>query len=248
LTLLGGGGPIVTNITATGLKVNANKLELSFTTPKPASAHAIEQTPKLPASVWTDVTNAVFSSGAGNTLVATFAKPSSSPAFYRVRLGDKPGGPACVTTPALDSWVNTPFANQTGTFTAQFDATPSADLIDGVMGLSSGAQTAFTGFGCLVRFSVNGVIDARNGGAYEAASAIPYSANVKYSFRLVVNIPTHTYSVFVTPAGGAEQTVGTDFAFRTDQSTVANLNNWGATLTSSGAAGSNTVCNFRLSP
>ena len=250
LTLLavGGGGPTITNITIASIKMTGDKLELSFTSPKPSSTHAVEQTSKLPASPWTDVANVTFSNGPGNTLVATFAKPSTSPAFYRVRLGDMPVVPSCVTTPALDSWVNTPFANQTGTFTAQFDATPSADLIDGVMALSSGAKTAFAGFGCLVRFSVNGVIDARNGGAYEAASEIPYSANVKYSFRLVVNIPVHTYSIYVTPAGGAEQTVGTDFAFRTDQATVANLNNWGATLTASGAAGSNTVCHFRLSP
>jgi Carbohydrate family 9 binding domain-like len=240
------GSSTITNITITSIKVNGDKLDLSFTTPKPASTHAIEETPKLPASSWTDLTNVTFSSAPGNTLVATFAKPSSSPALYRVRLGNKPVVPTCVTTPALDSWVNTSFTNQTGNFTAQFDATPSTNLIDGVMGLSSGAQTAFTSFGCLARFSTAGVIDARNGGAYTNASVIPYSANVQYSFRFVVNIPNHTSSVYVTPAGGTEQIVGTDFAFRTEQNTVTNLNNFGATLTSSGAAGSNTVCNFRI--
>jgi len=63
-----------------------------------------------------------------------------------------------------------------------------------------------------------------------------------YSFRVVVNIPGHTYSVFVTPAGGTEQTVGADFVFRSEQSTVANLDNW-AVITSS-ATGTNTVCDF----
>jgi hypothetical protein len=248
LTLQGAGGSTNTNteITITSIKMNGDKLELSFTSPQPASAHALEQAAKLPASAWTDMTNVTFAGGPGNTLTATVAKPSSSPEFYRVRLGDKPAGASCITTPALDSWVNTPLTNQTGIFTAQFDATPSANLIDGVMALSSGAQTAFGNFACLVRFSNAGVIEARNGGAYQAASAIPYSANVQYSFRLAANIPNHTYSVYVTPAGGAEQTVGTDFAFRTEQNTVTNLNNWAATLTSSGAAGSNTVCNFRV--
>jgi hypothetical protein len=67
---------------------------------------------------------------------------------------------------------------------------------------------------------------------------------VKYKFRLVINIPAHTYSVYVTPEGGTEQTVGTDFAFRTEQNTVAALNNWAVTVAS--ATGSTTVCDFRL--
>ena len=74
LTLLGGGGPIITNVTISNIKVNGDKLEISFTTPRPSTAHAIEQTSNLSASPWTDVTNVVFSSGPGNTLVASFAK------------------------------------------------------------------------------------------------------------------------------------------------------------------------------
>jgi Carbohydrate family 9 binding domain-like len=244
LMLLGEAGSI-TNITITSIKVNADKLELSFTTPKPASTHAIEQTPKLPASSWTDVTNVTFSSAPGNTLVATFAKPSSSPVLYRIRLGDKPVGPTCVTTPAINSWVNTPFPNQTNTFTAQFDATPSEGApLDVVMALSSGPKTAFGDFACLVRFQTAGIIDARNGAAYEGpATDIPFSANVSYHFRLVVNIPAQTYSVYVTPAGGTEQLVGKDFAFRDTAGTITNLNNWGAIDDSEGSA---IVCNFKV--
>ena len=65
---------------------------------------------------------------------------------------------------------------------------------------------------------------------------IPFSANVKYSFRLVVNIPAQTYSIYVTPAGGTEQTVGTDFAFRPTAGTITNLNNWGAIDDTQGSA------------
>jgi hypothetical protein len=96
------------------------------------------------------------------------------------------------------------------------------------MALSSGPKTAFGDFACLVRFPETGKIDARDGGGYAAANDIPYSAGVKYSFRLVVNIPASTYSAYVTPAGGIEQTVGTDFAFRPTAGVVTNLNNWGA--------------------
>ena len=168
--------------------------------------------------------------------------------FYRVRQGSTNAVPdACSTAVAGAGWVNKPFTNQTGTFSVQFEGTPAVAPLDTVMALSSGAQTAYSGFACLVRFNVDGNIDARNGGAYEAAAEIPYSANVKYTFRLVINIPAHTYSAFVTPAGEAEQTIGTDFAFRTDQNTVVNLDHWGVTVDAA-SAGTNTVCNFKILP
>ena len=139
----------------------------------------------------------------------------------------------CATVTSGGGWQNFAISPQTGAFTAEFDATPSASLIDSVVGLSRGAQTAYTGFATLARFNPSGNIDARNGGAYAAASTIPYSANVTYHFRLVVNVPARTYSIFVTPAGGTEQTVGTNFAFRTEQNTVTSLDWWGTVVNAS---------------
>lgn len=167
--------------------------------------------------------------------------------FYRVREGS--GGfpsPRCITSPQINTWVNAPFADQTGAFTATFDATPSQGApLDVVIALSSGPKTAFGDFACLVRFNQSGSIDARNGGAYEAASDIPFSANVKYTFRLAVNIPAATYSIYVTPAGEAEQTVGVDFAFRPTAGTITKLNNWGMVDDTEGSA---TVCDFKVTP
>src|SRR5262245_57443784 len=129
-------------------------------------------------------------------------------------------GVGCATVTSGVGWQNLEFTPQAGSFTAYFDATPTASPIDSVVGLSRGAQTAYTGFATLARFNPSGNIDARNGRAYAAASTIPYSANVTYHFRLIVNVPAHTYSTFVRPAGGAEQTVGTNLAFRAEQNTV----------------------------
>ena len=97
------------------------------------------------------------------------------------------------------SWTNKPFEPQTGTFTAEFDARPFANDIDGVIGLSSENAIGYTNLAVIVRFFTNGVIDARNGGTYAAASTIPYSANLTYHFRLVVNVSHHTYSIYVAP-------------------------------------------------
>ena len=170
-------------------------------------------------------------------------------AFYRVRTSGGGGTNVvtnvCSTATAGAGWVNTAMANQTGTFSVQFDATPSVAPLDSVMALSAGTQTAYSGFACLARFSTAGVIDARNGAGYAADNQIPYSANLKYHFRMAINVPAHTYSIYVTPTGGAEQTVGADFAFRADQSTVTHLDHWGVTVDAA-SAGTNTVCNFQM--
>jgi len=150
---------------------------------------------------------------------------------------------ACVTATVGGGWQNSVMTTQTGTFTATFDATSSAAPTNDVIALSNGPQTAYANFACLVRFNTAGDIDARNGGAYAAASTIPYSANVSYHFRLVVNIAAQTYSIFVTPAGGSELTVGSNYAFRIADTT---LNYWGAFVDTSanGGVGTVSVCNF----
>ncbi len=154
-------------------------------------------------------------------------------------------GAPCYTATAGGGWLNNAFASQSSTFTAEWDATPSAANIDAVMALSRGAQSAFTGFACLTRFNLLGMIDARDGSIYHVASSISYAANTTYHFRLVVNLAAHTYSIYVTPAGGSEQPVGLNYAFRTEQSTVSTLDNLGLIVDS--VTGSARLCNFAIS-
>src|SRR5438046_1929397 len=118
-------------------------------------------------------------------------------------------------------------ASQTGTFEAQFDVTPSQANMAGVVGLSNGPAAAYGALAGIVAFETTGVIDARNGGAYAAASTIPYSAGTTYHFRLDVNIPAHTYDIHVTPPSSPEQLLGSNFAFRTEQAAVSVLSNLG---------------------
>jgi hypothetical protein len=153
--------------------------------------------------------------------------------------GDVGPGPSCVMASG-NSFQNSAISGQTGTFTAEYDATPSATPINGYVALSQVAQTAHAGFAVIARFNPDGNIDARNGGAYAAAATIPYTANVGYHFRLVVNVASHTYSVFVTPAGGSEQTVASNFAFRSEQSGVTSLTSRGVWA----STGSLTACGF----
>ena len=154
-------------------------------------------------------------------------------------------GAPCYTATAGAGWINNAFTSQSTTFTAEWDATPSATNIDAVVGLSNGSQTTFAGFACLIRFNSLGKIDARDGGIYNSGSSISYTANTTYHFRLAINVPAHTYSIYVTPGGGSEQAVGLNYAFRTEQSTVSALSNQGLIVDS--GTGSARLCNFVIS-
>src|SRR6266480_180927 len=160
--------------------------------------------------------------------------PNTSPAFDL--------GTSCLSS--TGAWQNDSFPSQTGPFEAQFDVTPSQANMSGVVGLSNGPAAAYGALAGIVAFQGTGVIEARNGGAYAAAVALPYSAGTTYHFRLDVNLASHTYDIYVTPAGAAEQLLGSAFAFRTEQATVSVLNNVGLDA----SVGSETVCNVGVSP
>src|SRR5207245_2290278 len=80
------------------------------------------------------------------------------------------------------------------------------------------------------------------GGAYSAAAPILYTAGATYHFRLDVNLPSHTYDIYVTPAGASEQLLGRGFTFRTEQAAVSVLNNWDVYAD----VGSATACNLAI--
>lgn len=161
-----------------------------------------------------------------------------------------PGGPAraAVTTQigcfsSSGTWTNQAISAQTGIFSATFTVNPSNTILDGVFGFSNGTAAAYTALAAAVRFSDVGVIDARNGAAYQAAASIPYQSGQTYTVRMVVNVTARTYSAYVTPPGGAEQLIGLNYAFRTEQAAVTQLNNFG-TVVDPGGVGQ--VCNFAV--
>ncbi|OFZ20435.1 MAG: hypothetical protein A2X94_10490 [Bdellovibrionales bacterium GWB1_55_8] len=143
------------------------------------------------------------------------------------------GGQAPGTSPTGDSgtshltWQNQAIATQTGQFTATFDLIPEGTGIDAVTVLSNGGAQSFADGAAILRFNKSGAIDARNGDAYAAAAVLTYVAGKTYHARMVADLSKHLYSVYVTPEGGGEILLASDFAFRTEQSTVSQLNNVG---------------------
>jgi hypothetical protein len=150
--------------------------------------------------------------------------------------------PGCSSSTA--TWQSSSFAAQTGTFTAQWDSTPSAQAIAAFTGLSSAAAGTWTDNAAMVRFNADNTIQALKGGnpdAYTADTAINYTAGSSYHFRLVVNIPSHSYSVFITPQGGTETLLASNYPFRSTLQTVTGLS-FANTIFEVGSGA--TLCNF----
>ncbi len=107
-------------------------------------------------------------------------------------------------------------------FNAKFDLTPTGDLINAGFAFSN-ADPALLGWGdlsAIIRFNDTGFIDVRDGNTYNADNAVPYEANKVYSFNVDVDLPAHTYTVSVTPDGGSETVLASDYAFRKVTDTI----------------------------
>ncbi len=135
-----------------------------------------------------------------------------------------------------------------GAFSLTFQATPSSGNMDGVIGLALGQPADYAGLAAIVRFSSAGTIDARNGGTYSAASTVPYVAGDTYAFRLVVDVPAHAYSIYVTPPGGTEIALGSNWGFRTEQDAVSSLDTLNVLVGPTPAGASVTVSNMAIAP
>jgi hypothetical protein len=134
-----------------------------------------------------------------------------------------------LSTLSWQTFVFPGFAGLPLAVNAAFAAIPHQNRMNGLTGLALGPVNSADDLAVIVRFNPAGRIDARNGNNYAADRAIPYTAGVRYEFRLVVNIAEHTYSVFVKPEAGIEQTLATDYAFRTEQQAVERLSHWALT-------------------
>jgi len=114
-------------------------------------------------------------------------------------------------------------AEQTGSSEVSFDATPLADNIDVFTGISAIAPRTAADVAAIVRFNDTGTIDVRNGGSFRADQILGYSANKVYRVRMIIDVVSKTYSVFVTAPGQAEVSIAKNYAFRSQQAAVQSL-------------------------
>jgi len=140
----------------------------------------------------------------------------------------------CAPVGEADPWWNQTFADQSGLFHAEFDATPSANPIDAVVGLGSGAAADFAQLAAIVRFNTDGTIDARAGSVYRADAIRRYEAGRRYHFRLDVNTFAHSYSVWLRNDAGTYDAIARNYPFRSEQASTSRLNNGASKVDSAG--------------
>jgi hypothetical protein len=144
----------------------------------------------------------------------------------------------CSSADGASGFVSRGFEGQSGIFSAHFDATPASAPSDALAGLTLGEADGYKDLAAIVRFNANGLVDARNGGRYEAASPIPYSAGVTQKISMRVDMITRTYSAWVD-----DQLLANDFSFRNEQSGTFTLDTL-ALKVDEGAGVA--VCNVRV--
>lgn len=125
------------------------------------------------------------------------------------------------------TWKSFNVSTQTGTFTVQFDLVMSLSNTQGYITVQNGTITDTPQGACIIYVHQSGVIWARNGSSYTSNGTVRFTAGTSYHFRLEINVPSHTYSIYITPSGGSETTLGANYAFRTEQSGVNQLTGWG---------------------
>jgi hypothetical protein len=113
------------------------------------------------------------------------------------------------------------FPEQAAPFTLDVDAATGND-VDVLLALSRGEPQTYTDLGAILRFNPAGQLDARDGGVYRAASAVPYGGYEWRRYRYEVDPTTRRYSVSLLAPEGVT-TIGRDFAFRSEQAATASL-------------------------
>ena len=123
------------------------------------------------------------------------------------------------------STVGQAIENQNDAFEIVWNVTPEASAVDAVLALSSGLPTheQWSALATTVMFSRDDVIQGYNGDSYEADLNMPYSPGETYRVRMLVDVPAHQYSFYVTAPGESEQLVAQNFAFRASAEPVSSL-------------------------
>lgn len=169
-----------------------------------------------------------------------------------VSAGDTAGVPlaasGCLSPTAGAGFVTTAISPASRFAVIEVTATASDPDLDGVIGFTSGATTGFDRLAMAVRFAPGGVIDVRNGGAYQADQVVPFVTGRAYPIRVIADLTSHTYSVYVqtssAPTGGVVR-VASGYAFRPSQGATTSLDTLAAVV--DGAAGSLSVCSVHSS-
>ena len=147
----------------------------------------------------------------------------------------------CATYSAGGGFGNTVLPTASALAIADLEATASIHAaLDGVISMTRGAPTSFNHLATSIRFSTAGVLDVRDGAAYHADASVPFTLGQVRRLRIVADIPSHTFSVYVD-TGFDTARLARRYAFRSTTATLPSLDRLAAVV--DGAAGQLSVCN-----
>jgi hypothetical protein len=154
-------------------------------------------------------------------------------------------------TNAVEDWFNTPIESQGGKFVARFNAKPTVDKIDGVLGFANRKADHWDSLSIKFQFSNLGFFKSVNSNSYEAVSDLAYSGGETYAVKILVDIPAKVYSAWVTPEGGNEVLIADNFVFSPNPSSDDSLNYFSSVVSFDpqwgGAEGNVEITNFTIS-
>jgi hypothetical protein len=137
--------------------------------------------------------------------------------------------------------TNGAVGDQMGTFTARWSSRPGANGMDGGVGMANGAATIWANAAAIVLYDPTGYVRARDYDAYRSTANYPYAQGKDYRYRMQVNVPAKTYSVWVRLPGSPETQIASNYRFR-DTQQVSRLTHWLARAETGGLR----ACNFRV--
>jgi hypothetical protein len=182
------------------------------------------------------VADAGTESGAGEVAATDVGTATARPPVEQPEApaaGQAVAGTACGQSDAAQGWFSGSFTPPAGnTLQVELYAKvhePNFQRVDMVVGLGHGPVDGFTDLATIVRFNPDGFVDARNAGAYQAASAFRFDYDHLYAVRFVVDLATHHYNAYIrtydTPGPG--DLIANNYAFRTEQSATSQLDTLG---------------------
>lgn len=115
-------------------------------------------------------------------------------------------------------------SGNTGIVTVEYNFIPLKDDINAVVGQVDNL-TEVNGYNdlAIIFRAMDGKFDARNGSQYECLQEVSYELNQHYRVRVVMNLDTNSYDVYVTPENGVEVKIAENYAFRTDAPIPSNI-------------------------
>lgn len=118
--------------------------------------------------------------------------------------------------------------NNTGNRTLEFDLTPLnlGSVNSATLGLADTSTeiNAWINMPMIIAMDkTHGYFTVRNGSTYSCLTQVAYSNNTSYHFKIVSDFANRKYTVYVTPSGGTQTTIASNYSFRTDSPNMNDL-------------------------